>query len=87
MMGRLAGKTALVTAAGQGIGRAIAEAFTAEGAMVWATDLDAGKLAGFQGGLERTLDVRYTEAVKARAATKSAATDLVRPITAALEAP
>ena len=32
MAQRLAGKTALVTAAGQGIGRAIAEAFVAEGA-------------------------------------------------------
>ena len=34
MAGRLEGKTAVVTAAGQGIGRAIAEAFVAEGAAV-----------------------------------------------------
>ena len=34
MSSRLEGKTALVTAAGQGIGRAIAEAFVAEGANV-----------------------------------------------------
>jgi 2-keto-3-deoxy-L-fuconate dehydrogenase len=40
MSGRLAGKTALVTAAGQGIGRATALAFADEGAVVWATDIN-----------------------------------------------
>lgn len=44
MSGRLAGKTALVTAAAQGIGRATALAFAAEGATVWATDVDEEKL-------------------------------------------
>ena len=44
MAGRLQGKIALVTAAGQGIGRAIAETFIAEGAIIIATDLDPGKL-------------------------------------------
>ncbi|CAN5403294.1 SDR family oxidoreductase [soil metagenome] len=39
MGGRLAGKTVLVTSAGQGIGRAAAEAMAAEGAKVFATDL------------------------------------------------
>ena len=55
---RLAGKTALITAAGQGIGRATAELFAAEGAKVWATDLNAGALADLQGCETRPLDVR-----------------------------
>ena len=46
MSQRLSNKTALVTAAGQGIGRAIAEAFIREGAQVIATDLNAGLLQG-----------------------------------------
>ncbi len=45
MAGRLAGKRCFVTAAGQGIGRATALAFAAEGARVIATDVDAAKLA------------------------------------------
>jgi 2-keto-3-deoxy-L-fuconate dehydrogenase len=40
MTGRLSGKIALVTAAGQGIGRAAALAFAGEGATVWATDIN-----------------------------------------------
>ena len=48
MAGRLKGKVALVTAAGQGIGRAISEAFIAEGAVVIATDLDESKLKGLK---------------------------------------
>jgi 2-keto-3-deoxy-L-fuconate dehydrogenase len=40
MNGRLAGKIAVVTAAGQGIGRATTLAFADEGAEVWATDKD-----------------------------------------------
>ena len=45
MSGRLAGKTAFITAAGQGIGRGAALAFAREGAKVWATDINAKALA------------------------------------------
>lgn len=45
MSGRLAGRTALVTAAAAGIGRASALAMAREGAAVWATDIDAKGLA------------------------------------------
>ncbi len=68
MAGRLKGKTALVTAAGQGIGRAIAEAFAREGATVWATDVDLTKLEGLARVKKRRLDARSTKAVEALAA-------------------
>ncbi|HKH96227.1 MAG TPA: SDR family oxidoreductase [Beijerinckiaceae bacterium] len=67
MAGRLQGKTAVVTAAGQGIGRAIAEAFVREGAKVWATDLDLNKLEGLTGAELRAVDVLSTPAVEALA--------------------
>ncbi|MSO68647.1 MAG: SDR family oxidoreductase [Pseudolabrys sp.] len=67
MSGRLKGKLALVTAAGQGIGRAIAEAFIAEGAKVIATDLDAGKLKSLKKASVFALDVRTTAKVDALA--------------------
>lgn len=59
-MGRMDGKRALVTAAGQGIGRASALMMAAEGARVIATDVNEAALAGLAAqGLEtRRLDVR-----------------------------
>ncbi|MBX6743113.1 MAG: SDR family oxidoreductase [Acetobacteraceae bacterium] len=65
MAGRLQGKRCFITAAGQGIGRATALAFAAEGASVIATDKDAGKLAGLEAaGIEaRALDVLDDAAV------------------------
>jgi len=65
--GRLKGKLALVTAAGQGIGRAIAEAFIAEGAKVIATDLDVSKLKNLKKATVFPLDVRTTLKVDALA--------------------
>jgi 2-keto-3-deoxy-L-fuconate dehydrogenase len=55
---RLAGKTALITAAGQGIGRAIAEMFANHGASVVATDINEAALAELNGVRTRLLDVR-----------------------------
>ncbi len=67
MANRLKGKIAFVTAAGQGIGRAIAEAFVAEGATVIATDLDASKLKDLKGAKAYLLDMRATKTVNALA--------------------
>ena len=71
MTQRLAGKTALVTAAGQGIGRATAEAFAREGARVIATDIDdaaLASLAGIPGIVARHLDVTDLAAIQATVA-------------------
>ena len=70
MSGRLNGKRAFVTAAAQGIGRATALAFAAEGAEVIATDVNTAKLAELAApGLRTaTLDVLDAAAVKAAAA-------------------
>ena len=64
MAGRLKGKLAVITAAGQGIGRGIAEAFIAEGAQVIATDLDVSKLKSLKKAKKiAPLDARSTQAV------------------------
>jgi len=69
MVGRLAGKRALVTAAGQGIGRATALAFAAEGASVLATDIAEEKLTPLADALiaSRQLDVTDDGAIAALA--------------------
>ena len=67
---RLKGKVCVVTAAGQGIGAATARAFAREGATVWATDVDAGKLSalnGVDGVHTRKLDVLDKAAIGALA--------------------
>jgi 2-keto-3-deoxy-L-fuconate dehydrogenase len=65
---RLQGKLALITAAGQGIGRAIAQSCATEGARVVATDVDEKKLEGLKADLRMKLDVRSTQAVESIAA-------------------
>jgi 2-keto-3-deoxy-L-fuconate dehydrogenase len=67
MNGRVEGKVALVTAAGQGIGRAITEAFMAEGANVIASDLAVDKLDGLKVKQRRKLDVRSLPEIEAMA--------------------
>lgn len=64
-MGRLDGKRALVTAAGQGIGRASALAMAAEGAQVFATDINADALGTLSHANIETfpLDARDTASV------------------------
>jgi 2-keto-3-deoxy-L-fuconate dehydrogenase len=63
-MGRLDGKRAFLTAAGQGIGRATAEAFVREGAEVIATDVDIEKLDGLMAARLEALNVLDTAAVE-----------------------
>lgn len=67
MAGRLAGKVAVITAAGQGIGRATAELFAREGATVIATDINETLLAGLAGCQAERLDVTDPAAVQALA--------------------
>ena len=79
MAGRLAGKTAFITAAAQGIGRGAALAFAREGAQVWATDVNAKTLAGLEGrdGIRtRVLDV-LDEAAIGKVAAEVGAVDVL----------
>ena len=72
MSGRLLGKSAVITGAGQGIGRATALAFVDEGASVWAADINAATLASLKSEcpeiLTRSVDVTNGPAVGALAA-------------------
>ena len=67
MSERLLGKTAFITAAGQGIGRATALSFAREGAAVWATDINEQSLASLAvespGIITRRLDVTDSGAI------------------------
>jgi 2-keto-3-deoxy-L-fuconate dehydrogenase len=77
-MPSLSGKTAFVTAAGQGIGRATALAFAAAGASVVATDLDAGKLAGLEADGIRTAALNVLDhAAILQAAREAGAVDIL----------
>jgi 2-keto-3-deoxy-L-fuconate dehydrogenase len=60
---RLSGKTAIVTAAGSGIGRASAEAFARAGARVFAADIDAAAVKSVAGCEGHVLDARDPKAI------------------------
>jgi len=68
---RLQGKTLLITAAGQGIGKATVLAMVAEGATVWATDVNPALLEDFKGMASvhtAVLDVMDKAAIQAQIA-------------------
>ena len=70
MPGRLEGKTALITAAGQGIGKASALAYANEGANVIATDINSeslDSLASESGIKTRVLDGTNSDAIESLA--------------------
>ncbi len=72
---RLNGKRALVTAAGQGIGRACAQAMIREGAVVFATDINAGTLATLEGAETFLMDA--TDPAQIAAAAERAEPDIL----------
>lgn len=76
-MGRLDGKRALVTAAGQGIGRASALAMAAEGAQVFATDINATTLADLAGGNIETFTLNAMDADSITAGVERANPDIL----------
>lgn len=76
-MGRLDGKRALVTAAGQGIGRASALAMAAEGAQVFATDVNEAALADLAGDNIETLVLNAMDADSIKAGVAHAAPDVL----------
>jgi 2-keto-3-deoxy-L-fuconate dehydrogenase len=72
---RLAGKTAFITAAGQGMGRAAVLAFAREGAKVWATDVNAktvGELEGKDGGGDHRIRTSVLDVTDEAAITRTA---------------
>lgn len=79
MAGRLAGKSAFITAAGQGIGRGAALAFAREGAKVWASDINATALADLEGqdGIRTRMLDATDEAAVARAAAEISPVDVL----------
>jgi 2-dehydro-3-deoxy-L-fuconate 4-dehydrogenase len=72
MSSRVQNKVALVTAAGQGIGRAIAEALIAEGGIVIATDVAEDKVKDLPAKMRLKLDVRAQDNIDALAKTVAA---------------
>jgi 2-keto-3-deoxy-L-fuconate dehydrogenase len=71
-MASLTGKTAFVTAAGQGMGRATAQAFAAAGAKVIATDVDTAKLSGLESDQIRTQGLNVLDPVAISGAARDA---------------
>jgi 2-keto-3-deoxy-L-fuconate dehydrogenase len=71
-MSSLTGKTAFVTAAGQGIGHATAKAFASAGARVIATDIDVAKLSGLKSDTIRILGLNVLDAAAIAAAARDA---------------
>lgn len=72
---RLNGKRAFITAAGQGIGRAIAEAYAAEGATVIATDLNSDALEGL--GVSEAFALDVTDKAAVQSAVEKAEPDVL----------